>query len=563
MFLYLGWSFYTEQQLYWNEIYLQSSGPETPNRAYTYGQILDIMEASKFNESDIIVTWWEPEPRINEYNLTLVQLPRAEFTCLENRVNERCHDELDVRRGTKEGSCDYVSSVLQKVIAASLREETYNDDEAVRSPAYDFLKSFSFRTRDMDTILDEWFSRGVDTSGYDARLTVCNWVQANAEDYIQRFIPEGYPRLFESSEFETPLTWTAFSASILVTCSIFFTAGFSKRYGHTRALKFAQIKFLFLTLVGYTLWIIGAMLISLEPTKYICTSAAWFVNIGYTFAFVPLLVKVAAIVKVSNHSRRMMRIKIDISTMYARVALAVAFVIIYMIFWTVIDSPTVQSDLYLKDGGTVEIVEKCGSENDAWYVASFLWRFCLLLIGAFLSVQSRKIAKQFNEAAVIAILCYSRFTFFVMLVILRYLDLDASVEASSESLLYSFDAFSSIVIYFIPKFFEAHKNHVDSIRREQRRLSSIDASRRVTDVGLGEEEDTTPNRPVFMFTDNPDSISAINDSRASFHPDSSEENCEANAANDYSINGTASTNGVNTESEAMPAIAEVEDVHTS
>ena len=56
-----------------------------------------------------------------------------------------------------------------------------------------------------------------------------------------------------------------------------------------------------------------------------------------------------------------------------------------------------------------------------------------------------------------------------MIFILNFLSLDPNVQSASMSFLYSIDVLITTVIYFFPKFLEAHRNHWEVIERNKRR----------------------------------------------------------------------------------------------
>ena len=344
-----------------------------------------------------MIGWWEPEPLIELFGLTRIQLPRPDSECLEHRTNteERCSNDFDVRIGSEKGSCDFIATVLQKAIASSLPKSAHDLDKATRSPGYDGIKSLKLSTVEMETILDDWITRGIDSYGYDPRLAVCRWVADNIDTFIEH-VPDGYPRTFVEQNFQTTIAWTAIALSIFVCFIITGCYIFTKKYSHTKAMKYAQTKFLHLTLCGFVIFLIGAIIVCVTPSRGSCTSAEWFINVGYTLSLAPLLVKISAINKVSAFARRMQRIKVDMSHMYAEVATAVGIVILYMMIWTAFDPPSMRTTYEFDENSEfheILIIEECGSNSSVWIFVSLCWRFGLLLIAAFLAFQSRSLSK--------------------------------------------------------------------------------------------------------------------------------------------------------------------------
>ena len=306
--------------------------------------MIQIIQSSNATKSNIMIGWWEPEPLPEVFGLTRVKLPRPDAECLQQRVtpDERCSEDFDVRKGSEEGSCDFATFIMQKAIATSLADNYRNEPKAKRNPGYDGVKSMLLSTVAMEYILDAWINRGVDTYGYDPRFAVCDWVADNRET-LKSYVPEGYPRSFAEGTFPTSTTWAAFSFTILVCLIVVVCYIVTLKYSHTKAMRYSQTKFLHLTLGGFIVFLIGAALVCFEPSLALCTAAQWFVNVGYTLSLIPLVVKIAAINKVAAYARRMQRVKIDTSHMFAQVVITVGIMVLFLIIWTAMDPPSLKT----------------------------------------------------------------------------------------------------------------------------------------------------------------------------------------------------------------------------
>jgi len=434
--------------------------------------MVQLMKASALTKSNMMMVWWEPEPLPNKYNFTRVTLPNVTPECLESRITaeERCSSDVSVRRGNKVGSCDYVQRPVVKVVSSTLTHLTNVEPEATRSPGLVAVNSFVLNVQDMDSMLNHWINRGVDKGGYDLRDAVCSWAYDHVDD-LSRYIPDGYTRVIVRSSFQSIFTRATAIIAALVCVAIGLTEFYTKKYRETKPMKRAQVTFLELNLFGFLLLALGAGLITADPTLGTCTASSWLVNVGYTLSLTPLLVKIYAINKISYKSRKVRRVTMNVVNLYVCVGATVGIVIVYLIVWTSLDPLTLQTEIELQNKNEITVYEKCGSYSQVWELLSFVWRFILLLVCAVLAIQSRQVVRQFNDAVYVATMCYSRFIFFVVFLISNYRPAKANDRASALSVIYSIDILTTIVIYFLPKFYEARECVRKSIAR-QSRLSS-------------------------------------------------------------------------------------------
>ena len=74
-------------------------------------------------------------------------------------------------------------------------------------------------------------------------------------------------------------------------------------------MQLAQIDFLWLLLGGALMITVAAIMMVTVPTDATCVIVQWIINIGYTLVLVPLIVKVAAVIKLASAAKKMKRLK--------------------------------------------------------------------------------------------------------------------------------------------------------------------------------------------------------------------------------------------------------------
>ena len=152
---------------------------------------------------------------------------------------------------------------------------------------------------------------------FDLRFTACNWVTDNLE-HNAKLIPQSHPRAFV--EFQTaPITISAMAISALaiaVTVGIAFLLSEIPQCPSISAMrssirKSTQIEFLYLLLLGLFFVPAGALLLACKPSKGTCITSVWMINVGYTLALVPTLVRVLGIIKVVQAGKKFHWVKVD------------------------------------------------------------------------------------------------------------------------------------------------------------------------------------------------------------------------------------------------------------
>lgn len=312
--------------------------------------------------------------------------------------------------------------MLFKLISSGLRESLQNSgvQEAVRSPAIDVLDRFlinQFQHGEIFELLDQLGS---------PREAVCQWAVDNFHSFIKPLIPSTHPRTLQEKTWPT-FTYTCLALGVS-SCLLVIASSYAvyKRRNH-RVMQYAQIEFLWILLFGGLLVGIGATLRALPPSDALCIVAAWLVTFGQTLVLVPLMVKVAAINRLMQASRRMKRVTIKRKSLLGITASVSALIVVFLVCMTVIDPPKKTSEYELtrnltEDGYTVVFASYyCSSISDIWRYVSVCWNAVLLMCSAVLAFQTRSIRQEFNESQVLTALIYTHFAVALLQVITFFL----------------------------------------------------------------------------------------------------------------------------------------------
>lgn len=459
-----SWSTFLESQAYWNNISLESNGPDLINGGYNYEDVLDIWYAANATRSDIIMWWFEPEFvvqsfRNTDFAFTRVLLPSPSLECREARVSteDRCSADVALRRGDRLGSCDENSHVTKKAIAKSLRDMTFLTSEVDRSPAYEFIRSFNMDELEISHLLQVFVQSG--RTGYAAREAVCEWVADNA-DFLSSFVPPGYPRTIKArnKRAEASVVIAVVFGGIAV---VYVLVAIIEMYRRRkmRVFLYAQVQFIFAVLVGLLLVAIGSILYVIEPNQFVCSSQFWLVTLGYTMELVPLIIKVSALNQLMRASRKMRRVVIKPGALYTKIAAVLVLVTIGLIAWTVVDPPSPSETRTLGESKTVVFTQiGCLSSSRYWTTIYYLWEGMLVLVAFALAFQSRKAKAEFNESKSLGLMIYSHFVFSMLrVVVFNVFDDDIHMEALATSFLLSVDVILGVSIYLLPKFSQSTK----------------------------------------------------------------------------------------------------------
>jgi hypothetical protein len=144
----------TEAQLYWNNIDgLSSDGPLQPSNNYEPASLEQIWRAANATRSHVLIDAAQPSDVITiefaqtDFEFQMVIMPSPSTECFANRVGTaaKCSENKMHRVGKKEGSCGDDVERLTRLIASSIQQHTYEQNEADRSAASDYLQKFKFR----------------------------------------------------------------------------------------------------------------------------------------------------------------------------------------------------------------------------------------------------------------------------------------------------------------------------------------------------------------------------------------------------------------------------------
>lgn len=285
-----GWTYFLDQQLYWNNIVgLDSTdGPLPPNGGYSSSQLDQLYRAANATRSHVILGGANPDLFAQEFfdsdaRFQQVLLPAPTDECLLHRttVADKCSNDTTRRRGDAKGACDAEHIGLVRLLAMYLEVSNDGINNAERSPAHDLLQNIKISALDMNAIFRRLIARGNDNAGADAREAVCEWL---VEHYnrVESFIPDGYPRTLQSSrsQYEDWYMYLAQLTAIFVGLIAVIGMILTFVYRETKVMLFAQPTFVNLILFGFVCNCVGAFLVALEPTDETCVTVMWFIVQG-------------------------------------------------------------------------------------------------------------------------------------------------------------------------------------------------------------------------------------------------------------------------------------------
>lgn len=412
-----------------------------------------------------MMMWWTPELLVQEfagtdYEFQRVLLPFTTQECVDARVRyyDVCSDDNSKRYGSPSGACEEPPAPLYKVISSSVLDWTYDDTivEATKSPAHQALELFRISDAQIGSLFDK-LSTGT------PREAVCEWVVDNIE-FVKGFVPRTYPRTIEESDpsQKRGLSYSSYALAGVAMAVVLIAAIVVFWQRERRVIRYAQVEFLYLLLLGLLLISFAALLIGLPPTDSTCVVSFWLLNLGYTIELVPLLVKVGTINRLANAASHMRRVQVPRCSLFGIVAVICTLVFTFLIVVTIIDPPETLPEYELSDTITqynetvVNVNYYCGSESDAWTYASVAWIALLLICATVLAVQARNLVEVFNESQTLALMTYSHFFFLVLSMITFFLgnDVSRSTLTFYRSRIHSLDVVATILIYFCPKFIQ-------------------------------------------------------------------------------------------------------------
>lgn len=473
-----NWRSHAEKVIYWNKMALEA--PE-----YTYGEILQITKAASATGSDLLIEWWAPSPLVQ--NLFRVTLPKPTSECIFQRSeakSSRCDQNVTERRGNHGSGCNYAPKVMDNIFATTFADSFFNGPKAMRSPAYPFLKKIQISDTSIDELLKDWNARGGDY-GYAGRETVCKWVAENIDLYanLTQYLPAGYPRTISKRNNNNTLPTITIALGSIVSVAVLVT-GFATCYHRKKKIiMYAQPQFMYLFLVGYLSVSISAILYGMAASNSVCMLREWTLLIGYTLGNVPLLVKTAAINKLLQSAKKMKRVQITQSRLFADIGVSVSITTVFLLCWTIINPITKEEDLVLlvENKNDIELIVGCSKAGIWSYIGSLLqasYVFCSFV----LAIQSRDVVQKFNESKDVRNMAFASFMFLCFRVIVQHIistTLDPEIFNSIIGIILSFDTIANLTVYFAPKFVKLYK-HDSSDFAQQPTISGLDSKSRVS-----------------------------------------------------------------------------------
>lgn len=293
-------------------------------------------------------------------------------------------------------------------------------------------------------------------------------------------MPQTYPRTVEERDWA--LVWKfSLAVSCIAAVLVLITTYLVERYREKAILRFSQISFLNMILVGFILSSAGTCIAAVwDPSTWSCTLGNWLLVLGYHLSIIPLIVKIAAINRLHQAARSCRRLKMSRKRLSLVVGGFVACGVVYLILRAVLDPITGRTQLDLttrtNDRGQT-ICEKslyCDSRSPAWEFVEIVWYSILLLVATVLAFQSRDVRQEFNETHTLAFMIYSRFLFTVLQLMTLFLQSSLSPQLlfGYRTLIRGLDTSVSLIVYFLPKLYQAVTGKSITNRIGNSRLSS-------------------------------------------------------------------------------------------
>lgn len=472
-----GWSSYAESQMYHLDIALKGGGkdPNMPHKGYHYTQLVELIKAAEATGSNLILEWWTPTEtsgtlRGTDTELIKVAFPTTTQECLSNRhsLEDICSPDRATRVGDPIAACGEAAEALVQTVTIGLKEVVSQQDEAVRSPAYDVLKRFlitEFRLGEIFQLM-----RAANRTQRDA---TCQWAVENFDNFLLPLVPPSHPRTLQDS-YHSVLSWIGISLGLLTCALVLLTAARVYHLRNRRVIVYAQIEFLYTLLLGGLMLATGATVLALPATAVSCVAADWLINTGYTLILVPLIIKVAAINKLNQAAKQMKRVTVERSLLWGATATISCTILIFLSIWTALDPASKTAEYSLTESKTeggdssaenpsfedmfppttiVDVSYFCSSESSVWGFITVGWIAVLLICCTVLAVQTRKVRQEFNETQVLGLLIYSHFAIALMIMVTFFLS-PVSKDSTMEkvrSILYCVDTLTTITVYFLPK----------------------------------------------------------------------------------------------------------------
>ena len=281
---------------------------------------------------------------------------------------------------------------------------------------------------------------------------------------LKKFLPIGYPRVVtEEAGYNTGFMHFCIAFGVIGSIISVIVGGLTYLYRKEKQIRFAQEFFLYLFSLGLCLVGIGASLYGAVPSAGSCVARWWFTVIGFTLVFVPLLIKICAINKLMNDSKKCRVTKVSKEKVYKVVGALVLVVALYLSIWTGVDAPSPESELVLRyeGGNEVDVYVKCSSDSVIWEFIAIAWEGVLICCAAAVAYLSRKIPQAFNESRIVGNVAYVAFMFFIfkfLIYIMPESVLQPSLKNALTSLFLTLESLVLIGMYFGVKFYSIYKH---------------------------------------------------------------------------------------------------------
>jgi len=253
-----SWNTHLENQMFWNEIHVESTGSHGPNNGYEYHHMMQIWRAANATNSDVLFWWWEPHYFVEKFAgsesaFQRVTLPTPSGECESYRsrdfLEEKCSLDNEVRRGKKIGSCDYPPIPLAKLLSRGLRTGSSTGTPVLQSPAYDFIMQIVVDHFSFWTLVNRLATIDEHTSGpMISREVVCHWVHENLDELLYQS-PHDFPRQLETTK-HVILSYICYCVSSFAAFASLVTLFLVIKWKDAQVLKAAQLCVLYIVVVG-------------------------------------------------------------------------------------------------------------------------------------------------------------------------------------------------------------------------------------------------------------------------------------------------------------------------
>lgn len=181
------------------------------------------------------------------------------------------------------------------------------------------------------------------------------------------------------------------------------------KYRNEKILKFSQVNFLCIMVIGGILLSLSMFFITANPSAGACGLAVWCGNIGYALVLSTLYVKTWRVDKIFNN-KQLKTLRITDGQMYLRLGLLTSATALALIIMTAVEpfkkqlttGPTKTSGILT----TVTIYPECPMAS-VWLLAILLIvQIGMLILGGYLGYRTRNVADAFREAKSIFVSIY-------------------------------------------------------------------------------------------------------------------------------------------------------------